>query len=175
MSNISFDFNVKDYNLESATTDGFAKLETGWYKMVLAEVGETVPEKSNTGIGATFTFRIVEGPCSGLTFRKWFCVQATQASAKWRQTNFENYVVRIAQCVGVEQLRSVDQLFEKPFFAYITCKEREYLSNQTDRDGNFITKKTTDIDFAKGKLLELILSCKEYAAQNDEDFEDITL
>lgn len=172
LNELNFNFNVNEINLDSATTDGFAKLESGWYKIALAEVSETRNESSGAGIGASFTFRVLEGPCTGQTFRKWFCVQAIQASAKWRQTNFENYIVRIAQCVGVSQIQGesfVEQLLNKPFYAYIVCKEREFTSNQTDRDGNFITKKTVDTDFAKGKLIDNVLSCAEYEAKNADD------
>lgn len=170
MSEMKFDFDVNSINLDTATTDGFVQLETGWYKMALVEIGEPVVEKSGAGKGASFTFRILEGPCSGQTFRKWFCIQAIQTSAKWRQVNFENYIVRIAQCVGVEHLQNVEsQLFNLPFWAFIVCKERTYLSNQTDRDGNFIEKTVLDTDFAKGKLVDNVLSCAEYEAKNADD------
>lgn len=165
---MNFNFNTRDVNLSAATTDGFQTIQTGWYKFVLYEVGEEREEKSGNAFGALFTFKIVEGDCEGLTFRKWFCTQAKQASAKWRQANFENIICRIAQCVGVDQLTSCEQLFNKPFYAFVTANEREYESKKTDRDGNFIIEKTTDVDFAKGRIVDNILSCADFAARNAE-------
>ena len=42
MSEMKFDFDVNSINLDTATTDGFVQLETGWYKMALVEIGEPV-------------------------------------------------------------------------------------------------------------------------------------
>lgn len=168
---MNFNIDIANFDLSKATTDGFARLETGWYKLSLKEIEDMRPEKNGTGNGANFIFQVVDGECSGQTFKKWFCVQATQTTAKWRQSNFEAYMVRLAQCVGLQSLTSCEQLFGKPFYAFITCNEREYESKEVDREGNFIMKKTTAVDFGKGRIVDNILSCADYEKQNNTSSE----
>lgn len=162
---MQFNVNVNEYNLNGQTTEGSAVvMPSGWHKLILKSFGEETMERNGEARGALFVFEAADGDeYVGAQFRKWFCTQAIEAKAKWRQTQFENIIIRIAQCVGLTQLTSVEQLINKPFYAYLVTSEREYQSNETNRNGEFITKKTTDINFNRGLLTEQIVSCQEYA------------
>lgn len=156
-------------DLSNVQSQIFPEIPKGWNKIALTEVGPRTEEKSKTGLGALFTFKVLEGSGSGLTFKIWYCVQATQTTAKWRMEQFINIMTRIAQCVGVNKLERVSQLFNKPFCACLDVSEREYESKETDRDGNFIKKKITDVNFAKGMLTEVLLSCEAYSKEYEND------
>ncbi|MBR4753045.1 MAG: hypothetical protein IK077_14920 [Thermoguttaceae bacterium] len=161
--------NTKERDLSNVQTQTYPEIPQGWNKIALTEVGPKTEEKSGAAHGALFTFKIVEGTGSGLTFKKWYGVQAIKTEAKWRQTQFENTMIRIAQCVNVDVLNNVAQLINKPFYAFLSVTEREYESKETDREGNFLKKKTTDVEFAKGLLTENLLSCEEYAKREEAD------
>lgn len=159
------DINVAQYGLEGLTTEGTGLvMQPGWNKIALVDVGEVTMEKKGGGQGALFTFETIDG--NGAQFRTWYCVQALQSSSLWRQQRFESTFVRIAQCLNIPVLSSVDQILNQPFYALIEVNEREYESNDTDEDGNFIMKKTTDVYFAPGLLTEVILSCEDYSNKN---------
>lgn len=156
---MEFNFNTTNVDLSQTPTQSFPTIQKGWNKICLAEVGDKTEEKSHKAFGALFTFKVVD---SGLTFKKWYCIQAIHTDAKWRQAQFENTLIRIAQCVGVDHLNNANQLFNKPFYAFLAVSEREYESKETDREGNFLKKTITDVEFAKGMLTDNLLSCKEY-------------
>lgn len=160
---------VNAVNLNGQTVEGSApQLTTGWHKLVLKSFSDEKQEKNGGANGALFRFEAVEpDQFSGVSFNRWYCVQAFEAKSKWRQTVFENIMVRIAQCVGVQRLENCEQLIDKPFYAFIVAKEIEYESTDTDRSGNFIKKKRLDVDFNKGLLTEQFLSCEEYAHKSE--------
>ncbi len=170
---IEFDnINTATVDLAQAATNA---LSPGWHKMALVEVEDVKKTKNGNAVGARFTFQALDGPDKGLTFRPWFCVQAKKTDMAWSQKRFVNTFVRIAQCVGVANLNSTNELIGKPFYCAIITKTRQYTSNEVDAEtGDFVQKTTTDNDFQKGKLTETFLSCADYAAKfggaNNADF-----
>ena len=156
------EFNDNFDNVENENIGGSSTLSEGWHKLELREVGDVRRNAKGTCQGALFTFGGVDG-----SFKLWLCVKAETSDALWMERKFKVIMHRIAQCVGVENLRSTDDLIGKPFYANVTAREREYATKDVDIEtGAPIMRKTIDNNFRNGKAGEVFLSCADYAAKH---------
>lgn len=164
-----FDFTQYDLtkiDLSNESNEGSNVLNDGWYKLTLDKVGEERQTASGTALGSVFTFKVVDGVSSGATFDRWYCTQATDTKMAWSQKVFVSTMLRLAQCVGLARLSNIQELLNRPFYAYIVTKERTYDSKEIDAETGLPVKKTaTNNEFKAGKLTDVYLSCNEYDAK----------
>ena len=160
--------NIKNIDFTQKTYGGAPVITKGWHKIALTEIGEEKTTANGDARGAVFTFKVVDGDCAGMTFKRWFCTQALQSNKNWTQAQYETMMARIAQVAGKNELHAVEELFGVPFYTCITNRNREY-STINEETGQKETKTTVDVDFAQGMTLaELVLSPTEYDKKFNE-------
>lgn len=165
---MSFEFNITSEDLQQQLTASYGTgsflLEPGWYTLKVDEISQPVV---NDGIAKGYiSFVDTE---SGTSFRYYATYGVMLDKDKWRVKQTKDLIIRLCQCTGVSDWKDI---VGKEFYANVAVTTRMGKS-KTEFDDVGMPKMVEfkNNDFAKGKLVDIILPAKpkqEPQTESDE-------
>lgn len=162
--------NVDQYDTNQEIGGSSDPLPNGWYRVELIEQSDVKESKSQKSTGATYTLQVTRGDFKGRKVLLWFASEVFDSATSWMIAQTECFFARIAKVLGVAKLKRTQQLFDNPFYIFLTQqKTKRKVDDGENEQGEIIWKEIEQINVRfVGNADERILSVKEWSEKFGE-------